>query len=75
MSLFSEGRGEAVEGAELIAGRAIFLLLRNGGEVGDVVGRRHGDAAGPDPLEGRVTVKERSVLGIGIYEVKWPGVP
>jgi len=40
-----------------------------------VVGRRHGDAAGPDPLESRVTVEERSVLGIYIYEVKGPRVP
>jgi len=67
--------GKAVKGAELVASRAIFFLLRDGGKVGDVVSGRHRDAAGPNPLECWVTVEERSVFGIDIYEVEGPGVP
>ena len=68
-------KGETIERAELVAGRTVFFLLGDGREIGDVVGGRHGDAAGPESLKGWVTVEERSMLGIDIYEVKGPGVP
>jgi len=66
--------GEAVDGAELVASRAVLFLLGDGGQVGDVVCGGHGDAAHPDAGEGGVVVEERVVLGVGVDEVEVGGV-
>ena len=59
-----------VDGAEFVAGGAVLFLLRDGGEVGYVVGGRHGDAAHPEAGEGGVVVEEGVVLGVGVHEVE-----
>lgn len=61
---------EAVDGAEFVAGGAVFLLLGDGGEVSEVVGGGHGDGAGPEPGEGGVAVEIGVVLGVRVEEVK-----
>ena len=60
----------AVDGAEFVAGGAVFLLLGYGGEVGDVVGGGHGDEAGPEAGEGGVVVEVGVVLGVDVEEVE-----
>ncbi len=57
---------EAVDGAEFVAGGAVFLLLGDGGEVGDVVGGGHGDGTHPEAGEGGVVVEVGVVLGVGV---------
>jgi len=66
--------GVPVDGAEFVAGGAVLLLLSDGGEVGDVVGRSHGNAAHPEAGEGGVVVEERVVLGVSVDEVEGRGV-
>jgi hypothetical protein len=62
--------GEAVEGAEFVAGGTILFLFGDGGEVGDVVVGRHGDGAHPEALEGWMAVEQGAVLGVGVEEVE-----
>ena len=66
--------GVAVDGAELVAGGAVLLLLSDGGQVGDVVGGGHGDAAHPEAGEGGVVVEQGVVLGVGVDEVERRGM-
>ncbi len=61
---------QAVNGAEFVAGRAVFLLLGDGGEVGGVVGGGHGDEAGPEAGEGGVVVEVGVVFGVDVEEVE-----
>jgi hypothetical protein len=67
--------GVAIDGAELVAGRAVLFLFCDGGEVGDVVGGGHGDGAHPEASEGGMAVEQGVVLGIDIEEVEVPGGP
>jgi len=64
----------AVEAAEFVACGAVFLLLGDGCEVGDVVGGGHGDTAHPEAGEGGMVVEEGVVLGVGVDEVEGSGV-
>ena len=57
-SLFGAAAGEAVDGAEFVAGGAVLFLFGDGGEVGEVVGGGHGDGADPEAGEGGVVVEE-----------------
>ena len=61
---------EAVDGAEFVAGGAVFLLLGDGGEVGEVVCGGHGDGAGPEAGEGGVVVEVGVVFCVGVEKVK-----
>ena len=61
---------KAVDGAEFVAGGAVFLLFGDGGEVGEVVGGGHGDEAGPEAGEGGVVVEVGVVLGVDVEEVE-----
>ncbi len=65
---------ESVDGAEFVAGGAVLFLLRDGGEVGEMVGGCHGDGACPEAGEGGMAVEQGVVLGVGVQEVKWVGV-
>ena len=65
---------KSVDGAEFIAGGAVFLLLGDGGKVGEVVGGGHGDGAHPEAGEGGVAVEERAVFGVCVEEVKGFGM-
>jgi len=65
---------EAVDGAKLVASGAVLFLLGDGGEVGEVVGGGHGDAAHPETLEGRVVVEQGVVFGVGVDEVEGGGI-
>jgi len=64
---------EAEDGAELVAGGTVLVLLGDGGEIGDVIFGGHGDAAEPETLEAWVVVDEGIVLGVGVEEVEGCG--
>lgn len=65
---------KAVDGAEFVAGGAVFFLLGDGGEVGEVVGGGHGDGAHPEAGEGGVVVEVGVVLGVCVEEVERPWI-
>ena len=62
-----------IDRAELIASRAVFLLLRDGFEIGEVVSGRHGDAAGPEAAKAAVVVQQGVVFGVDIDEIEGSG--
>ena len=70
----SDGSGAAankpIDGTEFVAGRAVLLLLSDGGEVCDVVGCGHGDGPHPEATEGSVVIEQRAVLGVGVEQVE-----
>ena len=49
--LFGSHFSEAIDSTELIAGGGVFLLLRDSGEVRNVVFRRHRDTPEPETFE------------------------
>lgn len=65
---------KAIDGAAFVAGGAVFFLIGDGGEVGEMVGGGHGDGAHPEAGEGGVVVEERVVLGVCVEEVKGFGM-
>jgi hypothetical protein len=64
----------AVDGAKFVAGGAVFFLLGDGGQVGEMVGGGHGDEAGPEAGEGGVVVEVRVVFGVDVEEVERPWI-
>jgi hypothetical protein len=62
--------GESVDGAEFVAGGAVFFLFGDGGEVGEMVGWGHGYGADPETGEGGMAVEEGAVFGVRVEEVK-----
>ena len=56
-----------------VAGGAVLFLLGDFGEVAEVVGGGHGDAAVPDESEGGVVVEEGAVFGVGVDEIEGVG--
>jgi hypothetical protein len=62
--------GVAVDGALFLSCRAVFLLLGDGGKIGGVVLRGHGDGAEEEAGEGGVLVEDFSALGVDVEEVE-----
>ena len=60
---------EAVDGALFVAGRAVFGLLGDGGEVGGVVFGGHGDPAEEEAGEGGVAVEDSGVFAVDVEEI------
>ena len=70
LDLLRFAAGVAIDGAEFVAGGAVFLLFDDGGQVGYVIGRSHRDRAHPEAGEGGVVVEKRAVLGVCVEEIK-----
>src|SRR5271170_1576583 len=62
--------GEAVDGALLVAGRAVVLLLGDSGEVGGVVFGGHGYGAEEETGEGGVLVQNFAALCVDVEEIE-----
>jgi hypothetical protein len=63
-----------IDRAELVAGRAVFFLFGDGGEIGDVIGRCHGDRTYPQAGEGGMAIEQRTMLGVGVEQVEGSGL-
>ena len=53
---------KAVDRALFVAGRAVFLLLGDGGEIGGMVFRRHGNRPKEEAGEGGMAVEDSPAL-------------
>ncbi len=62
--------GVAVDGALFVAGGAVLFLRGDGGQVGDVIFRRHLDGAEEEAGEGGVVVEDGAALSVDVEEVE-----
>jgi hypothetical protein len=71
---FSAAAGELIDRTQLVAGGTVLFLIGDGGEIGDVIGRCHGDWAHPQASEGGMAIEQRTVLGVGVEQIEGSGV-